>query len=92
MPAHLQNFIKAELIPLGNVDALIEFLSRGRSDYALLRAEKSGLPEEVKLSLNSHRVYDLLGYHIIHKKHQKIIPELEAALRKNLAQLHSKEN
>ena len=84
-PEIIRSEIKAELIPFTSLEALLELIARGRTQYAIYAFEKDTLTSRIKLNANTVKIYDAPAFHGVHTKHKAIIPALEKALLLNLS-------
>ena len=74
---------RASIYPIKNTKNLGVMLTKGRLDYVLITdiEQLGSLGNLNKSKLHSVEVFSTQGYHYIHKKHVKLLPQLTKALQ-----------
>jgi hypothetical protein len=83
---HLDSYygdrIKAQILEISSVERLMNLINRGNLKHialAILHNEK--LPVELE-QYQTETLFQIYGVHLVHKKHEKLIPQLAKAIEK----------
>jgi len=75
---------KIKVVELNSFNVILKMFQQNKVDYIFMVFDDYSKPTEVNFT-NRFLIEEKIGYHLLHKKHQALIPELDKAIQATVA-------